>query len=129
MTARAGLATGLAALALCACSGATGTVTVELATAPDSRVLDGVTRLRVTLTTPRKVVEAARSGSGFDLSLEVDASFVGHDLNKGTSSFEKTARATPRDPRENEVVREVLHAYEVDGPQLDSAGEPVTPAA
>jgi hypothetical protein len=74
MTARPGLATGLAALALCACSGATGTVTVELATAPDSRVLDGVTRLRVTLTTPRMVVEAARSGSGFDLSLEVDAS-------------------------------------------------------
>jgi hypothetical protein len=74
MTARARLSTGLAALALCACSGATGTVTVELAIAPDSRVLEGVTRLRLTLTTPRTVVEAERSGNGFDLALEVDSS-------------------------------------------------------
>jgi len=70
-----------------------------------------------------------REGHPASVTWVVDATFVGHDLNKGTSSFEKTARATPRDPGENEVVREVLHAYEVDGPQLDSAGEPVTPAA
>jgi single-strand DNA-binding protein len=59
----------------------------------------------------------------------VDATFVGHDLNKGTSSFVKTARAMPRDPREDEAVREMVHAYEPDGPQLDAAGEPVNPAA
>ena len=59
----------------------------------------------------------------------VDATFVGHDLTKGTSSFEKTARATPRDPLENEAVREMVHAYEADGPQLDAAGDPVSPAA
>jgi hypothetical protein len=73
MTARAHLPNALAALALCACSGATGTLTVELAVAPDSQVLDAVTRLRVTLTNPLQVVEAARSSRGFDLSLEVDA--------------------------------------------------------
>jgi single-strand DNA-binding protein len=59
----------------------------------------------------------------------VDATFVGHDLNKGTTSFEKAARATPRDPRENEAVREMVHAYQADGPQLDAAGDPVSPAA
>ena len=57
----------------------------------------------------------------------VDATFVGHDLTKGTSSFVKTARAN-RDPRENEAVREMVHAYEPDGPQLDGAGDPVAPA-
>jgi hypothetical protein len=63
----------LAALALCACSGATGTLVVQLETAPDSHVLDAVQRLRLTLTDPREVAEAARSPSGFDVALEVDA--------------------------------------------------------
>ena len=59
----------------------------------------------------------------------LDATFVGHDLTKGTSAFTKTAKAVTRDPREDDAVREMLHAYEADGPQLDGAGEPVTPAA
>ena len=54
----------------------------------------------------------------------IDATFVGHDLTKGTSSFAKTARLA-RDPRENEAVRELVHGYEADGPQLDAAGDPV----
>jgi single-strand DNA-binding protein len=58
----------------------------------------------------------------------VDATFVGHDLTRGTSSFVKAGRPA-RDPRETDEVREMLHAYEPDGPQLDSAGEPVVPAA
>lgn len=62
----------LAALALCAC-GTTGTIDLELATAPGSTLLDSVQRLRVTITNPRKVVEAQRRGAGFDLALEVDA--------------------------------------------------------
>src|SRR3954454_5073046 len=56
----------------------------------------------------------------------IDATFVGHDLNRGTSAFLKTLRQM-RDPRETEEVREMVHAYEPDGPQLDSAGEPVPP--
>lgn len=63
----------LSALALCACSGATGTLVVDLKTAPDSKVLDAVQRIRLTLTDPHEVVEALRSSSGFNLTLEVDA--------------------------------------------------------
>jgi Galactose oxidase, central domain len=61
----------LAALALCACSGTTGTVKLELTTAPGSHVLDAVDRLRVTLA--GQVIEATRTASGFDLALELDA--------------------------------------------------------
>jgi hypothetical protein len=64
----------LAALALCGCTGTTGTVAVELLTAPDSHVLDPVQRLRLTVTQPHQVVEAARGPAGFDLALEIDAS-------------------------------------------------------
>jgi len=70
-----------------------------------------------------------REGQPNSVSWIVDATFVGHDLNKGTSSFVKTARAVPADPREDEAVREMVHAYDADGPQLDGAGEPVNPAA
>ena len=61
----------LAALALCACSGTTGTVKLDLTTAPGSHVLDAVDRLRVTLA--GQVIEATRTSSGFDLALELDA--------------------------------------------------------
>lgn len=61
----------LISLGLCACSGATGTVKLELATAPGSHVLDAVDRLRVTLA--GQVIEATRTTSGFDLALELDA--------------------------------------------------------
>lgn len=64
----------LAALALCACGGATGTISVELVTAPGSHVLDAVQRLRMTLSDPHQVVEATRTATGFDLALEFDAS-------------------------------------------------------
>jgi len=70
-----------------------------------------------------------REGQPSSVSWIIDATFVGHDLNKGTSSFLKTVRAAQVDPRESEEVREMLHGYEPDGPQLDGAGEPVTPAA
>ena len=68
-----------------------------------------------------------REGHANSVTWIIDATFVGHDLTKGTSSFVKTARAL-RDPRENEAVREMVHAYEPDGPQLDAAGDPVAPA-
>lgn len=63
----------LAALALAACAGTTGTVRVDLVTAPDSHLLDTVQRLRLTITDPHQVVEAARTAAGFDLALELDA--------------------------------------------------------
>ena len=58
----------------------------------------------------------------------LDATFVGHDLTKGTSTFTKSISAH-KDPRDDEGVREMVHADDPDGPQLDAAGEPVTPAA
>jgi hypothetical protein len=61
------------ALALAACTSSTGTVRVSLITAPGSHLLDAVQTLRVTLTQPRKVIEATRSSTGFDLALEFDA--------------------------------------------------------
>ena len=70
-----------------------------------------------------------REGLPASVTWIVDATFVGHDLNRGTSSFVKTARATPRDPGQAEAVREVLPAHDVEGPLRDAGGDPVTPAA
>ena len=58
----------------------------------------------------------------------IDALFVGHDLSKGTSAFTKTVRSS-QDPRESQEVRELVHAYDEEGPQLDDGGEPVHSAA
>ena len=68
------------ALTAGACTGTTGTVTLELASAPGSAVLDGVERLRLTLTYPHQVIEAARTGAGFDLALDLDANGVSGTL-------------------------------------------------
>jgi hypothetical protein len=65
---------GALALALCACTGTTGTVKLDLATAPGSRVLDAVDKLRLTITNPHQVIEAGRTAAGFDLALDLDAS-------------------------------------------------------
>lgn len=56
-----------------ACQGAVGTVDLEIVTAPGSTVMDPVERLRLTLTNPETVIEAERTGGGFDLGLEVTA--------------------------------------------------------
>ena len=63
----------LAAL-LAGCESTTGTIRLELATAPGSTVLDGVETLRLTLTNPREVEEAPRGANGsFDLTLSFPA--------------------------------------------------------
>lgn len=59
--------------ALAGCAGQTGTVTVELATAPGSTLLDGVQTLRLVLTNPRRETTAERTSSGFDLAIELPA--------------------------------------------------------
>lgn len=53
----------------------------------------------------------------------VDATFVGHDLTKGTSAFTKTARSVVNDPDESPEVKELVHGFAADGPQLDNAGQ------
>lgn len=60
-------------LALAACSGDAGVITVDLATAPGSTLLDNVQTLRMVVTDPRKVVTAERSGNGFEIALDVPA--------------------------------------------------------
>lgn len=56
----------------------------------------------------------------------VDATAVGHDLNRGTTSFAKVARGVPTDPGLDESVRELVHSYDAAGPRLDSDGNEVT---
>lgn len=60
-------------VALAACSGETRTLSVTLVTAPGSTVLDDAVRARITLTSPRTVVEGERTADGFALDLEVPA--------------------------------------------------------
>jgi hypothetical protein len=64
---------GVLALTLCACTGTVGTVTLDLATAPGSQVLDAVDTLRLTITNPHQVIESKRTQAGFDLALDLDA--------------------------------------------------------
>ncbi len=62
------------AIALAGCpAGDVGTIELGLTSAPGSPLLDAVNRLRVTLTSPRQVVEADRTERGFVLELDVDA--------------------------------------------------------
>jgi hypothetical protein len=63
----------LLVLATCACQGAVGTISVELATAPGSDIMDEVVRARLTLTDPLTVVEAERDSGGFAFELDVSA--------------------------------------------------------
>jgi single-strand DNA-binding protein len=70
-----------------------------------------------------------REGHPPSVTWIVDATFVGHDLNRGTSGFTKTPRNTVADPIEDDAVKEVVHSYAADGPRLDGDGQQVEPAA
>ncbi|MGE0549304.1 MAG: hypothetical protein AB7O24_16120 [Kofleriaceae bacterium] len=63
----------LAIALVTACSGQTGTVSVELTTAPGSQLIDSVTRIRMTVTNPHAELEATRGANGFNLAIEVEA--------------------------------------------------------
>ena len=70
-----------------------------------------------------------REGQPPSVSWLVDATFVGHDLNRGTATFAKTPRSTPVDPIQDESVKEMVHGYAADGPRLNADGEEAEPAA
>jgi hypothetical protein len=79
----------LALLAGCP-TAVSGTIELGLTTAPGSTLLESVTRLRVTITNPRQVVEATRGPDGFALTLDVEATgdpgsliVEGFDANAG----------------------------------------------
>ncbi len=59
----------------------------------------------------------------------VDATFVGHDLNRGTTVFAKSSRAAQADSGLDEGVRELVHSFEPNGPALDSFGNEVADPA
>ena len=65
------LAAVLALAAGCADQG--GTLSVTLATAPGSHVLDAAQTLKLVLTNPHTVVTAQRGSKGFDLSIDIAA--------------------------------------------------------
>jgi single-strand DNA-binding protein len=54
----------------------------------------------------------------------VVATSIGHDLNKGTATFLKAARAQ-NVPAEQTAVQEVIHSYDESGPNLDANGDEV----
>ncbi|MDX2090660.1 MAG: hypothetical protein SFX73_22565 [Kofleriaceae bacterium] len=63
----------LAAL-LGACDGTSGTINLDLTTAPGSTVLDNVERLRLSVSNPWSVFETPRGADGgFDLAVDVEA--------------------------------------------------------
>jgi single-strand DNA-binding protein len=58
----------------------------------------------------------------------VDATVLGHDLNRGQSTFLKTTRQA-RDESDDETdseVKELIHGLPDDLPRLDSLGNPVS---
>lgn len=61
------------ALALSACDGETGTLSVTLTTAPGSALLDSVQTLRMTITNPHQVFTAERTDGGFQIAVELPA--------------------------------------------------------
>lgn len=68
-------------------------------------------------------------GQAPSVSWVVEATFVGHDLNRGTSYFAKTPRAAASEAPLDEGLRAQLHGYAAGGPQLDVAGEEVPASA
>jgi single-strand DNA-binding protein len=70
-----------------------------------------------------------RDGQPPSVNWIVDATFVGHDLNRDTSSFAKTPRNPVSDPVSDSALDEALHGYPAGGPRLGGDGEQVEPAA
>lgn len=59
----------------------------------------------------------------------VVASSVGHDLSRGTSTFERSTRRESPAAVDESPVQELIHSYEEAGPALDSDGEVIAPPA
>ena len=75
------LAIAIAIAVASGCGGVTGTIDLTLVTAPGSTVLDDVAVARLTLSSPRTVVEVARGTDGrFALALDVPAEGGAGDL-------------------------------------------------
>ena len=70
-----------------------------------------------------------REGQPPSVAWVVEATFVGHDLGKGTSSFTRTPKTQAADPRDEEVLKALIHGQDPLGPRLGADGDPAEPAA
>lgn len=70
-----------------------------------------------------------REGQPPSVAWVVDATFVGHDMSKGASTFTKALRTPAPDPGDDESVKELIHGYDPVGPRLDADGEVAVSAA
>lgn len=70
-----------------------------------------------------------REGQPPSVAWVVDATFVGHDLGKGTSVFVRAPKAPVTDARDDEALKALIHGQDPLGPRLDAEGEPAEPAA
>jgi len=61
-------------------------------------------------------------------TLVVEASFVGHDLTRGTSVFLKSTRPERGDGDEQDEIQEMIHRQPDDLTPLDSWGNPIPSA-
>jgi len=61
-------------------------------------------------------------------TLLVEASFVGHDLSRGTSAFLKSTRPDRNEVEDDQEFKEMIHHEPADLTHLDSWGNPTTTA-
>lgn len=59
-------------------------------------------------------------------TLHVEASFIGHDLSRGTSRFRKAVRPEQVEQEMESEVSEMIHEAHEDLTPMDSWGEPLT---
>lgn len=69
-----------------------------------------------------------REGQPPSVAWVVDATFVGHDLGKGTSAFLRTQRPAEQETTGDEALKEFIHSVDPLGPTLGSDGQPAVPA-
>jgi single-strand DNA-binding protein len=69
-----------------------------------------------------------REGQPPSVAWVVDATFVGHDLNRGTSVFAKVARQASAESGAEESIKEMIHGWDPVGPRLDTDGEQTSAA-
>lgn len=68
-----------------------------------------------------------RDGGPAQTTLHVEASFIGHDLTRGTSQFSKAIRPERAEQEMESEVSELIHEVSEDVTPMDSWGEPLAP--
>ena len=71
-----------------------------------------------------------REGGQSSVTYVVEATYLGHDLSRGTSVFVKAARPDRPEVEDetDSTVKEIIHGGDFDHPQLDSSGRQREPS-